>query len=505
MDAPERALSLGLERTKLLSSGSMILLWALLQSGHVITVVDEASGRGVPCVELETPHKLRLVTDSAGVAVFDEPGLMGHEVWLHVRSDGYEAPADGFKFRGARVKMEPKGRTTLKVKRLLAAERLYRVTGQGLYAETIKAGGTPPIPQPNGLVCGQDTVQTIAWKGKLFWFWGDTERAGYPLGQFGTSGAWSPPPADPAKGVELTYWVGPDGFSRRMIEVPAPEGPVWIDALMLVPDEGGVERLLAHYIVVKALGDVRRRGLCVWDEKAERFGPLAAFDVEEPLHPRGQPVRDGDFLYFPSPYARVRVKADWASVRDPRRYEAFTCLKPGSRGTDLERDAEGKLVWAWKKDTAPLEEKTQEELIKKGAIKPEDAWFRLKSESGERVIAHMGTVCRNAHRKKWIAIFHQSFGKPSLLGEVWYAEADQPWGPFERAVKIVTHQTYSFYNVVQHPEFDRDGGRRVFFEGTYTSMFTKVEVPTPRYDYNQIMYGLDLDDPRLKWAQRRDP
>ena len=478
----------------------MLLALLLLGDGHVLKVVDEATGRGVPLVELETVHKVRLYTDSAGVAVFDEPGLMGREVYVHVRSDGYEHAADGFGFRGVRVKMEPKGRTTIKVKRLLAAERLYRVTGQGIYAETIKAGEAPPIQEANGGVLGQDTVQTIAWKGKLWWFWGDTERAAYPLGQFGTSGATSPMP-DPSAGVELRYWVDDQGFSRRMIEVPNPEGPVWIDALMLLPDESGTERLLAHYIVVKDLGDVRRRGLCAWNEKAERFEPLVAFDVDAPLHPRGQPVREGGWFYFPTPYALMRVKADWASVTNPRSYEAFTPLKPGTR---LKKGVEPALeAWAWKKDTGLLDEKTQEELLKTGALKPEQAWFRLRSESGERVVAHMGTVCRNAHRRKWIAIFHQSWGKPSLLGEVWYAEADQPWGPFERGVKIVTHQKYSFYNVVQHPEFDQDGGRRVYFEGTYTKMFTNVEVATPRYDYNQIMYRLDLDDPRLAWAQNR--
>jgi hypothetical protein len=37
----------------------------------------------------------------------------------------------------------------------------------------------------------------------------------------------------------------------------------------------------------------------------------------------------------------------------------------------------------------------------------------------------------------------------------------------------------------------------VFFEGTYTSSFSGNKDPTPRYDYNQVMYQLDLADPRL--------
>ena len=45
--------------------------------------------------------------------------------------------------------------------------------------------------------------------------------------------------------------------------------------------------------------------------------------------------------------------------------------------------------------------------------------------------------------------------------------------------------------------FDKDGGRVIYFEGTYTHTFSGNPEPTPRYDYNQIMYRLDLADPRL--------
>ena len=85
----------------------------------------------------------------------------------------------------------------------------------------------------------------------------------------------------------------------------------------------------------------------------------------------------------------------------------------------------------------------------------------------------------------------------SMLGEVWYAEADTPLGPWVYARKIVTHDDYSFYNPKQHPLFDQENGRVLFFEGTYTSTFSGNKDPTPRYDYNQVMYQLDLADPRL--------
>jgi hypothetical protein len=62
----------------------------------------------------------------------------------------------------------------------------------------------------------------------------------------------------------------------------------------------------------------------------------------------------------------------------------------------------------------------------------------------------------------------------------------------------VTHEQYSFYNPAQHPFFDQEGGRLIYFEGTYAETFSGNPCPTPRYDYNQVMYRLDLADPRLK-------
>jgi len=43
----------------------------------------------------------------------------------------------------------------------------------------------------------------------------------------------------------------------------------------------------------------------------------------------------------------------------------------------------------------------------------------------------------------------------------------------------------------------------IYFEGTYASTFSGNEFPTPRYDYNQIMYRLDLSSPQLKTMQEK--
>ena len=102
-------------------------------------------------------------------------------------------------------------------------------------------------------------------------------------------------------------------------------------------------------------------------------------------------------------------------------------------------------------------------------------------------------------------------GGSSMLGEIYYFEGDTPLGPWAYGRKIITHsrtgrgadgrsvrETYSFYNPMQHPEFDRAGGREIFLEGTFTTAFADAVAPRiPAYDYNQIMYKLHLDDARL--------
>ena len=46
-------------------------------------------------------------------------------------------------------------------------------------------------------------------------------------------------------------------------------------------------------------------------------------------------------------------------------------------------------------------------------------------------------------------------------------------------------------------------GKTIFVEGTYTSDFSGNPFKTPRYDYNQMLYRIDLDDPRLKLAHAK--
>ena len=96
----------------------------------------------------------------------------------------------------------------------------------------------------------------------------------------------------------------------------------------------------------------------------------------------------------------------------------------------------------------------------------------------------------------------EHFGKPSAFGELWYAEAAAPTGPWGPAVKVLSHDNYTFYNPKLHPNLTPSDSPILLFEGTYTKQFADRPEATPRYDYNQILYRLDLDDPALAKAQR---
>lgn len=473
-----------------------------------IQVVDADTGRGVPLVELKTTGSIRYWTDSNGLVAFDEPGLMNQSVYFNVQSHGYEFEKDGFGFPGKALDVKPGGRATLKIKRNNIAQRLYRVTGGGIYRDSVLTGEKVPIREPllNALVLGQDSVVNAIYNGKLRWFWGDTNKPGYILGNYHVPGAVSELPSkgglDPELGVDLTYFVDEKGFAKPTARMPG-DGPTWIGGLVVLKD-GARERMFASYVKIKPPLDVYERGLCEWDDAANAFKKDVLMDMKAPLHPDAHTFlhRDGDaeYVYFCKPLPLTRVRATVADYRDTSKYEAYTCLKEGTRleQGQFDRDATGKLRYSWKRNTPVLGQKEQNDFVKSGKLKREEGLIQLRNvANGKTVLAHGGSVNWNEFRKKWIFLFVEINGT-SLLGEMWYAEADSPVGPWGECVKIVTHEKYSFYNPKQHPYFDKDGGRTIFFEGTYTHTFSGNTDQTPRYDYNQVMYKLDLADPRLK-------
>lgn len=432
-----------------------------------IEVVEQGTGWPVPLVELRTIHNVRFVTDNAGVIACDLPELMGRETWFSVAGHGYEVPADGFGYRGVRIPIDPGATRRIEVRRTIIARRIGRLTGGGLFAESQKCGDAG-LPESGVLGC--DSTQNAIHRGKLFWIWGDTNLPRYPLGIFDASCAVSEiPPADalvPPLKPKFDYFRDEKGQPRGVAKLPGP-GPTWLAAMVSLPDRSGNSHLVATYLKVKPPLDAYQWGLTHWNEEKQAFEPFRVLwekdkdGGEPPPRPDGHAVPWEDeagrkWILFGNPFPTLKIPATFEAWQDAG---TWIVLKP------------------------------QESV-------PDRA-------GGPAVKPHTGSIAWNPHRRRWVTVFLQNFGKPSVFGELWYAEADQPTGPWGPAVKVLSHANYTFYNPVLHPEFTGADSPSLYFEGTYTVSFTDNQQPTPRYEYNQMLYRLDLDDPALKPSQPR--
>jgi hypothetical protein len=477
-----------------------------------IQVVEAGTGRGVPLVELKTVNQIRYYTDSNGIVAFDEPGLFNRKVYFSIRSHGYEADKDGFGYRGAAFLITEGGSAQVVIHRLNIARRLYRVTGGGIYRDSVLTGDKVPIREPllAGQVFGQDSVVNAVFQGKIYWFWGDTNRPDYPMGNFHVPGAVSLLPGrgglEPETGVDLSYLVDEHGFARPTAPMPG-EGPTWISGLTVLEDGGPRQRMFAFYAKIRKRLEVYERGLAEFNPETGRFDKVTQFPDPAKYvgeHPDGHSFLHQDngvnYVYYGNPYPLLRIPADPARLKDPAACEAYTCLEQGTRFSqqEFDRGPEGALRYGWKTNTQLVRQDQQTKLIASRRIVADESLLNLRDiDSGKTVQAHGGSVYWNSFRNRWVMITVEAYGSTSLLGEIWYAEADTPLGPWVYARKVATHDKYSFYNPKHHPMFDKELGRIIFFEGTYTTTFSGNPDPTPRYDYNQVMYQLDLSDPRL--------
>ena len=424
-----------------------------------IEIIDDENGWPVPLVELRTINNQRFISDNAGVIAIDEPDLLGLKTWFHLRGHGYSIAKDGFGYEGVRTTLQPGERITVEVKRKLPAKRLGRITGAGLFAESQKLGRmTDWEDQP---IFGCDSVQNAIYENKLFWCWGDTNLSTYPLGRFHAIAAKSAvkplttfkPPIQ----LRYEYFLDSNSLPRNVAHMPG-EGPTWLDGLVSLKDQNGHEHLVASYSKIKKPMTVYETGLCVWSQSKENFehyhtlwndSDSSQKDMQH--RPFGHACfwtdRHGEkWVLFGDPFPQVRCRATFEAWSNP------------------------------------------------------DSWEKLSGtvtihalNDGREIIPHRGAVSWNPYRKRWVTIFTQQGGKSSLIGEVWYAEAETPFGPWEKAVHVVTHDHYSFYNPQIHSSFVNEKSPFLLFEATYTSAFSKSQESTPRHDYNQILYRLDFD------------
>lgn len=435
-----------------------------------IDLVEKGTGWPVSQVELRTVHQVRFHSDNAGVVAFDLPELMGVETWLTVSAHGYEVPADGFGYRGVRVTPTRGGRARVELIRTQPARLIGRLTGAGLFSESQKLGRELDWPESGVLGC--DSVQNAVWRGRMFWAWGDTSLARYPLGIFDMTGATTPvrPLAsfEPPLRIRFEHFRNGTGGVRGIARLPG-SGPTWIGGVASVPDTNGVERLVATYQKIQPPMEAYEIGLCAWNEEAGEFDRERVLWRKADGTPRPERFPDGHpflatnaagqvALLFGNPFPTLACPPTFEAWRDPAQWET---LHPPESLADV--------------------------------------------ASGDRIRPHSGSLAWNPFRRRWVTVFMQSFGKPSAFGELWYAEANSPTGPWGAAVRVATHDNYTCYNPRLHPEFTPPESPILLFEATFTREFADHAAPVARHDYNQVLYRLDLADPALARARVASP
>jgi hypothetical protein len=428
-----------------------------------IEIVEKGDGWPVPGVELRTVHGARFVSDNAGLIAFDLPELMGRETWFSVHGHGYGVKADGFGYSGVRLTPKPGQTLKVTVERTILARRLGRLTGAGLFAESQKLG--EQLDWKESGVLGSDSVVTAKLGGKMLWFWGDTNVAHYPLGIFNVSAASTEkfvPPAKPPLRPPYAYvserkTAQSELRPRGVAKVPG-DGPTWIWGAITLPDAKGAPHLVAAAVKTKGAMQAYRWDLVEWDPHEELFHPLDTVWTEDAANPKAPPMPEGHAVPWTDPLGRkwILFCNPFPTLRTPATYE-------GWKNPDN-----------WK----PLRAAT-------AATTP----------AGEAITVHKGHIAWHPWNRKWLAIFTQKAGKPSFLGEIWLAEASDPAGPWGNARKVLSHDDYTFYNPVLHPEFFQADSPVIHFEGTYTTTFSGNKQPTPRWEYNQVLYQLDLSKP----------
>eukprot|EP00050_Salpingoeca_kvevrii_P012578 m.23632 g.23632 ORF g.23632 m.23632 type:complete len:239 (+) comp4152_c0_seq1:908-1624(+) len=227
------------------------------------------------------------------------------------------------------------------------------------------------------------------------------------------------------------------------------------------------EHLVATYSKIRGFLHAYERGLCEWSWTSKTFERVAVLWREDDEAAFGEKRwHEGHPFFYGSEDgcpARVGVGNPLPTISFPAAYEAW-------------RDPS---TW--------------------DSHKPTDC---LYDQSGAEVVLHGGSVAFSSFLGRWITIFTQREGPSSTpssrLGEIWYAEADCPFGPWGPAVKVLSHDNYTFYNPRIHIELTSKADSFVVFAGTYTAQFANHAEPTPRYDYNQMWYRLDLDDLALQ-------
>ncbi|MDD3001221.1 MAG: hypothetical protein PHF29_05645 [Candidatus Riflebacteria bacterium] len=469
----------------------------------MIRFVDEADGQPVPLVEIEAFNALRLVSDNLGYIAVQEPDLVGKKVRFLVRGNGYEYDkTDFFGEKSINPEVVPGRVLQIKLRRSMPAKRLYRITGAGRYRDSVlggiikpeSAGGLP------GKVVGLDSAIPVWWNNKLYCFWGDTlctDRMNLSASGGIVRAAQK---GDASAALDIEFFTNNEGYVKPMIDTGSP-GFVWIEAVLPFKSGGGSEVLAARYVKHKTLDEAVETGFALFRPNTQNFSVIKK--IKSQRHHKSAHAAAVSYMgrsgYAIQPWEMTLEGL--AGFMNPDSYYAYTCLQPAKANEGVEidkmrysvnRDETGKVRYGWVRGGLACNPRLQTKLCDMKVLKQDEKWLFLTNiETGKETVDFNGSINWNPYRQRWIMIAQGE------TGEILYSEADTFNGPWIYARSVVKHDSYNFYNPVHHLWFDKDNGSKVFFEGTYTSFFTRDGYKTPRADYNQVMYSLDISRPEL--------
>ena len=506
-----------------------------------IQVVDEDTGRGVPLVQISTQDWCVWWTDSNGIAAITDPDLQSDpatQIWVYTGTWGYTDPANNLEDPGRLFTVMPGTFARVEIRRNIRAERLYRFTGMGVFKDSLLAGLATPLSDPTdptqaANVAGQDSTQVALYKGRAMYFFGDTLVRQQAFGVMQSTGASTALDADVSSFLELEYFSADNGTSPAPM-VPVDEAFTWVQAFATVNPGTESEALLGFYAIHD--GDSMNTtgyGSMRWDDSAGHFQLLVNFTATgqtqycttpscfyvlwEGAHSlvataAGEPCEAGDkgaYVYLACPTPLVRFPATPEAFESFDLWESYTPLKEGDTlaqpDPQLERDPEtGALVYGWKLGTGALGPDDEQEFINRGVMSLEESMFwgtTVDAETGDALTLSGGDIQWNEHRQRWVYISQRD---DDIEGQVWYSESAELIGPYDTAVKIISHEddddiehnlgSYTFYNVVQLA-FAAEGAN-IYIAGTLdaaTDMDNSARANVPRYDYNNMVYRLDLN------------
>ena len=510
-----------------------------------IQVVDQETGRGVPLVLITTQDWVVWWTDSNGIATISESDLQpdpstgrSGDLWIYVSTWGYTDPANDpdAEFPGHGITVTPGSSARIELQRDILAERLYRFTGMGVFQDSLLAGIETPLADVTHAanVAGQDSTQVAVYKERAMYIFGDTLLRFDPFGVFSSTGASTTLDVNASSFLELEYFSSDNGTSPAQM-VPVDDWFTWVQAFATLNPGTESESLLGFWATHDGDSmDTTAYGSMAWDEEAGYFqlllnftasaqtqyctNPNCSYVLWEGAHSlvataSGEPCNASDpgaFVYLACPTPLVRFPARAEAFQSFDLWESYTPLKEGETlaQTDpqLERDTDtGDLVYGWKLGTGALGPDDETSFIDRGLMTRAESMFwdaTVDAKTGATLTLSGGDIQWSDHRQRWVYISQRN---DDWEGEVWYAEAATLVGPYDRAVKVISHDddddtcehdlgSYTFYNVVQLP-FAAEGSA-IYVSGTFdaaTDMENSARANVPRYDYNNILYRLDLD------------